>query len=63
MTANYIHEDRSVFRYRHSLGLYWVTEDCPREYDGEHDVVEHGPFMDLLDAYAQCGKPDVWINA
>jgi hypothetical protein len=45
----------NTFRVRRSLGLVWVSEHFPDE-----DVAEHGPFMDLPDAFEQCGRPSDW---
>ncbi len=48
----------SFFQVYKSFGLFWV-----REYDfhnAESEVILHGPFMDVRDAYAECGKPTNW---
>lgn len=50
--------DADVYRVRRSLGLIWVTQE---DFHGEPgDACEHGPFMDVSDAYIQCGKPENW---
>lgn len=50
-----------VFAVRKSLGLIWATEYGPADDCRDREEVEHGPFMDLQDAYEQCGKPTVWV--
>lgn len=49
-----------AFRVRKSLGLIWVTQHAP-PMDDDQETEEHGPFMDLADAYEQCGRPEQWI--
>lgn len=50
-----------VFEVRKSLGLIYATEYGPAEWGEEREEIEHGPFMDLADAYEQCGRPSVWV--
>lgn len=52
--------DEDIYRVRKSLGLIWVTQEAP-PLDGEPgDHVDHGPFMDVADAFEQCGRPANW---
>ncbi len=50
-----------VFAVRKSMGLIYATEYGPADDCNEREENAHGPFMDLADAYDQCGKPTVWI--
>ena len=52
--------DAPVFRVRKSLGLIWVTEDASIVEEEAGDIVEHGPFMDVADAFDQCDRPKNW---
>lgn len=50
-----------VFEVRKSMGLIYAIEYGPADWGDEREETEHGPFMDLADAYIQCGKPSVWV--
>lgn len=50
-----------VFEVRQSYGLIYATEYGPADDCNEREEIEHGPFMDLADAYDQCDRPEIWV--